>query len=162
MPTTPNYTIPTDGGSTDTWGGILNTAIIDIDADIVALTAVDALKVPLAGGTMTGRLDVLTAACTIVDKGTGSGAQSLNCAAAQAFTLTMNGATILSITNVPTGFVGVILKVVGGSAGLTHPSGTVWASGAAPTMSAGTDLLAYLTFNGGSTWIGIAVALAVA
>lgn len=56
MAATVNYswTYPTVGADLDTWGGILNQAFIDADADLKAVDDVAAAALPTAGGTMTG------------------------------------------------------------------------------------------------------------
>lgn len=164
MPTTTNYswTTPTDGGSADAWGGILNTLFTDIDTDLYDLSVLDAAKLPLAGGTMTGHVSALTSTATISAKGSISGAQSLNCALAQGFTATIGGATTFSFTNCPSGLFGFVVELTAGSTGVTWPASVLWAAGAEPTLSAGKDILGFLSFDAGTSWYGVAINLAAA
>lgn len=63
MPVTPNYgwTLPTVAGDVGAWGGILNTALTEVDTDLFAALA---LKANLAGpNTLTGA-NTFTGACT--------------------------------------------------------------------------------------------------
>lgn len=167
MPITTNYswTTPTDGGSTDAWGGILNTLFTDIDTDLYDLSVLDAAKLPLAGGTMTGRIDALNSTATVVAKGNISGSQSINCALGQGFTATIASATTfatLGFTNCPAGLFGFVLELTLGSNGVTWPASVLWAAGAEPNLSAGKDILGFITFNSGTSWYGVAINLAAA
>lgn len=56
MAVTLNYswTYPTVGADLDTWGGIINQAFIDADADLQAVQTVADAALSRAGGTMTG------------------------------------------------------------------------------------------------------------
>lgn len=58
MAATTNYswTYPTVGADLDTWGGILNTAFIDIDADLKTVDNLAVAALPKSGGTMTGKI----------------------------------------------------------------------------------------------------------
>lgn len=58
MAVTLNYswTYPTVGADLDTWGGILNQAFIDADADLRAVSDVADAALARSGGTMTGDL----------------------------------------------------------------------------------------------------------
>lgn len=164
MPTTTNYgwLYPTDGGSADVWGDILNDMIVEQDADLKTVNDLASAALPKAGGTMTGRVDTLTSTATVVAKGSISGAQSLDCATGQGFTATLSGSTTFSFTNVPTGLFGFVLKLTAGSSGVTWPASVKWAAGTAPTLSAGVDILGFVTFDGGTLWYGVPVNLAAA
>jgi len=74
------------------------------------------------------------------------------------FTKTISTATTLTVSNVPTsGTVGYfILELTNGGAGaVTYPTGTKWAKGTAPTLTAsGVDLLRFVTRDAGTTWRG--------
>lgn len=164
MPTTARgWTLPTDGGSTDAWGGILNTqTFADIDTDVTAVETTAEAALPKAGGTLTGHVAVTSASTTITALGSVSGAVSIDCSLGSMFTLTCTGAITLTLTNVPTGGLGILLRIANGTVGVTHPSGTLWAAGSAPTLSAGTDWIGYILTNGTIAPVGVSVALAVA
>ena len=164
MPTTPNYSwiTPTDGGSSNVWGDLLNDAFDAADADVYAVDVLAQAALPKAGGTMTGNLVAKTTSGTVVAKGSISGAQSLDQSAANAFTATISGSTTFSFTNVPSNASGFVLKLTAGSTGVTWPASVKWAAGAAPTLSAGVDILGFLTFDGGTLWYGIPINLAAA
>lgn len=164
MPTTARgWTLPTDGGSTDTWGDILNsTTFVEIDTDLTAVETTADAALPKSGGTMTGRIDTTTSTTVVTAKGSVSGAQTLDCSLGQFFTIICSGAVTLSLTNVPTGGFGIIVYITNGAAGFTHPSGTLWAAGAVPTLSSGTDVIGYLIKSAGTAPIGVPIALAVA
>lgn len=51
-----SWTYPTVGADLDTWGGVLNQAFIDIDADVWAIKGTADAALPKAGGTMTGKI----------------------------------------------------------------------------------------------------------
>lgn len=78
MATTVNYSweLPDVGADKDTWGGILNAALSDVDAEVFANAALAAAALPKAGGTMTGQL-------TLPGGGTGLQAITVNEVAAQ-------------------------------------------------------------------------------
>jgi len=164
MPTTTRgWTLPTDGGSSDTWGDILNsTTFPAIDTDVTSVETTADAALPKAGGTMTGNIALTSATSTITALGSVSGAQALDCSLGSFFTLTCSGAVTLSLTNVPTGGSGIIVKITNGTLGVTHPTGTLWAAGSAPTLSSGTDWIGYILTNGATAPVGVSVALAVA
>ena len=165
MPNTTNYTwvMPTDGGSADVWGDILNTLFQDIDDQMKIVADAGDTKLPKAGGTMTGNIHATTMTTPVTALGSVSGSTNLDLTLGHFFTLTCSGATSLVLQN-PTAGVGhgVVVYITNGVAGVTHPTGTLWAAGAAPTLSAGVDVVAYILKNGATAPIGVAVALAVA
>lgn len=164
MPNTPNYTwvMPTDGGSADVWGDILNTLFLDIDTDLKAVSDNADSRLLKAGGTMTGRLDGQTITAALEAKGSVSGAVSLAVGSYQGFTATIGGATTFTFATAPAGVFGFVLKLTGGSIGVTWPASVDWPAGAAPTLSAGVDILGFLTFDSGTIWYGIPISLAAA
>jgi len=92
-----------------------------------------------------------------------SGSVNLNCALGHLFTLTCSGSTSLVLQSTPAGGLGILVKITNGAAGtFTHPTGTLWAAGAAPTLSAGVDWVGYILTNGATAPVGVSVALAVA
>lgn len=167
MATTANYgwTKPTVGGDGGAWGGILNTLFDAIDTDLAALAATvstvsttASAALPKAGGEMTGEIDVITARATVSALGNITGTQALDLDVANAFTATVTGDVTISISNAPGGthFVALFLKITnGGAFTTTLPAGITWAGGTAPTLTtSGTDQLALVSYDGGSTWIG--------
>jgi hypothetical protein len=166
---TPNFSLilPEVGGSQGTWGSKTNTNWGSVDTQMktnadaaAAAAATAAAALAKAGGVMTGRADLKTAQMTRVDKGSISGAQSLDLSAAQMFTMTITGATTLSFTNTPTGTFaqGIVLKITNGGANITWPAEVKWAGGTAPALTAsGTDIVALLSFDAGTTWQGSVV-----
>lgn len=94
--------------------------------------------------------------------GSGSGTRTINLDNGNFFTNTVTGNSTLSITNVPaSGSVAAfVLELTnGGSASITYPSGITWANGSPPALTvSGTDVLAFYTTNGGSTWRGLVLA----
>jgi hypothetical protein len=72
------------------------------------------------------------------------------------FTATATGAAALTFTNPPAASIAgsIIVRIVnGGLRTWTWPTGTKWAGGTAPTMTAaGTDLLTFMTTDNGTTY----------
>lgn len=165
MATTRGWALPTDGGSSNTWGAILNdTTFPAIDTDLTGVEATADAALPKAGGTMTGELALKVATTPITALGSVGSTASINCTLGHVFTLTCTGSCALTLDSVPAGVaLGILVKITNGAAGtFTHPTGTVWAAGAAPTLGSGTDWIGYILTNSGSTPVGVAVALAVA
>lgn len=86
-------------------------------------------------------------------------ANDVNLLAGSYFTKTIGSATTLTVSNVPaTGnAASFILDLTNGGAGtITWWSGTKWAGGSAPTLTAsGRDVLGFFTHDGGTTWSGL-------
>ena len=131
------------------------------DADIgVSVQAYDA---------DTAKLDVaqtFTAAQTMTalkETKVAMGAHDIDLSAGNYFTYTLSGAQTLTVSNVASsGSVSAfVLEVTnGGSAALTFFSGVTWAAATAPTLTAsGTDVLAFFTHDGGTTWRGFVLGL---
>lgn len=167
MADTANYgwSKPTVGGSGGAWGTLLNTIVDDIDSQVHTVDVTAAAALPMAGGTMTGQLALKTETLGFVDAGSVSGAHTFDCSAAQAFAATMTAALSPSFSNVPSSGVlfGVLLWLTnGGSAAITWPSGMQFPDGAPPVLTnSGTDVLAFFTRDGGTTWTGLVLALNV-
>lgn len=161
---TTNYSLikPADGGDTGAWGPMLDTSMDTIDTTMKANADAIALKVAKAGDTMTGRLDLKTTSLARQDKGSLSGAQSLDLSLFNCFTFTVTGALALSFSNPPPGtvMIGFVLRIVnGGSAAITWPASMKWPSASAPVLTAsGKDTLLVVSFDGGTTYEGYVVA----
>jgi hypothetical protein len=158
MATTTNYgwAKPDVGGSNGAWGSLLNAIFDTVDTALHNVSVSVASALPLAGGVMTGRVDLLTTSFARKDKGTVSGAVALDLALAQEFSMTIGGATTFTVTNPAPGTVGqgMILRLVNpGSAALTWPVSFRWPGGTAPAFTAsGTDVVVALTDDNGTTW----------
>ena len=90
---------------------------------------------------------------------------NINVANGSMFSTTITGSTTFTVSNVPsTGVVSLLLEITnGGSNTVNYWSGVTWTNGTKPTLStSGTDLLGFVTHNGGSTWRGILMGRAMA
>lgn len=150
------YTKPTVGGSTGTWGTILNNFIDAITTDLTAAETTAGAALPKAGGTMTGEITALTQVWTHSALGSISGANAMDLDAANSFSATINGATTFSFSNVPSNAVYVTLELTdGGSAIVTWPSAVLWTGGSVPSLTtSGVDILTFFSRDGGTTWYG--------
>ena len=121
-----------------------------LSADWTGLTAEDATKLPLAGGTMTGAITSMR------ETRVAMGANDIDLASGNYFTKTISAVTTLTVSNVPTTgqSIGFILELTnGGSSAVTWFAGIKWAGGKAPTLtSAGVDTIGFITHDAGTTW----------
>lgn len=84
---------------------------------------------------------------------------SVDCSAGNVFALSTTGNTTFTFSNVPssgTGY-GFILKLTaGGTHTISWPASVDWAGATAPDAPASgeTDVLGFLTYDGGTTWYG--------
>ena len=157
------WVMPEDGGNSNTWGDVLNvTTFPAIDTDVTTVETTANAALPKSGGVMTGRIDTTNSTTVVTAKGSVTGSVQLDCALGQFFTVICSGAITLSLTNVPTGGLGIIVYITNGTLGVTHPTGTLWAAGTAPTLSAGTDVIGYILKNGATAPTGVPIALAIA
>lgn len=157
---------PNVAGDSGAWGTILNTLIDDVDSDLNDVKTTADAALPKAGGTMTGVLNLQTSTGALVAKGTVSGAVTLNLATANAFTATVGANTTFSFVGAPatSGVVlGAVLRLTNGGAFTVTWTNVKWAGGAAPALTgAGTDLLVFVSFDNGATWLGAVSVLAAA
>ncbi len=76
------------------------------------------------------------------------------------FSKTVNGASVLTVSNVPAAgtFYELELQIVHTSGTITLPSGTTWPGGNAPTFTAGKKhRLLLSTSDGGTSWLAAAL-----
>jgi hypothetical protein len=158
-PTT-NYgwDLPTDGGSSGSWGTMLNSIIGDdatgIDAVLQAVSDVADAALPVAGGTMTGELVTLTQTFTYSNAGNITGTAALDLDVANFFYATVTGDVVISLSNVPSGkaVFGILEITNGGAHATTFASAWKWAGGTAPTLTtSGVDVISFYTRDGGTT-----------
>jgi hypothetical protein len=92
------------------------------------------------------------------DLGNVTGAVALNLSNHCFFKATITGAVTLSITSSLSGTnianLGIVL--VNPSTNITWPASFKWSGGTAPTLTAtGTDLLTFISFDNGTTWLNV-------
>ncbi len=98
--------------------------------------------------------------------GNATGSKTIDLTAGNSVTATTTGATTWTFSN-PTAsdeLCGFVLKLVnGGSATQTWPGSVDWPAATAPTLTtSGTDVLVFITCDGGTTWYGFTAGLALA
>ena len=98
--------------------------------------------------------------------GSVSGSTTIDLTAGNSVTATAGGAITWTFSN-PTAsdeLCGFVLKLVnGGSATQTWPASVDWPAATAPTLTtSGTDVLVFITCDGGTTWYGFTAGLALA
>ena len=98
--------------------------------------------------------------------GSVSGSTTIDLTAGNSVTATAGGAITWTFSN-PTAsdeLCGFVLKLVnGGSATQTWPGSVDWPAATAPTLTtSGTDVLVFITCDGGTTWYGFTAGLALA
>ncbi len=153
-----SWNLPTVGGDAGAWGAALNVIFGDdstgIDAIVKAVSVIADAALSRAGGTMTGEILTLTQAFTAGSLGSMSGTVTMDLDAANAFFGTATGTLTFAFSNVPTGFVFLILEITnGGSQTMTFPSSVKWPGGTVPTFTvAGVDVVNMYTRDGGTTW----------
>lgn len=160
--------LPTVGGDDGNWGTLLNEYLgVEHNTDGTHITS----YLPLAGGTLTGNVDVADNLVsqaeikdyseTVVTANTGA-SYAVNLASGNVFDLTLTANCTFTFTNPPAsgkaGSVTLILTQDGtGNRTATWPASVKWPGGTAPTLSvssATVDIIQLFTVNGGTTWRG--------
>jgi hypothetical protein len=143
MPDTTNFawTKPTVGGSSGSWGTLLNALFDDIDTDLLAVQNATKLPIGAASGT------------------SGTVTLDLESKFAKYFTVTPSDTLTFAFSNVPTGgdfAVVVIVKIVNsGAETINWPASVDWPGGSAPSFAtAGTHLAMLVSDDDGTTWRG--------
>lgn len=84
---------------------------------------------------------------------------AIDCSSGSVFSKTISANTTFSVTNVPAAgnVCSFLLDLTnGGAYSITWWSGVKWAGGVAPSLtSSGRDVLAFFTYDGGTTWTGL-------
>lgn len=89
----------------------------------------------------------------------------INVSTGSTFTKTISANTTFTITGVPSGRAATFSLVLtnGGRKTVTWPSSVKWAGGSVPALTkSGTDVLTFLSNNGGTTWYGVASSIGAA
>jgi hypothetical protein len=154
-------------GGTETLTGKTLTAPV-----ISSIVNTGTLTLPTATDTLVGRTttDTMTnktlTTVSLRETKVVVAAANLDLATANCFTKTITAITTFTVSNVPTtGNVGsLILDLTnGGAFAVTWWSGVKWAGGTAPTLTtSGRDVLGFFTHDGGTTWNGVVLGLAMA
>ena len=150
--------------------------LIDAGGYITATSTNTLSNTTLAAPTLSGQLtgaDQTVSAINLKDYGeitnalgNTTGAKTIDLTAGNSVTATTTGATTWTFSN-PTAsdeLCSFSLKLVnGGSAAQNWPSSVDWPSATAPTLTtSGTDVLVFITCDGGTIWYGFVAGLALA
>jgi hypothetical protein len=156
-----SLTKPEVGASADTWGGKINA---NLDA-LSALFPSNDLAVAHGG---TGSSDLTLTG--VKETKVAIAAAEIDLALGNYFTKSSVGTLTLTLTNeAATGSVSAfVLELANGASPavtFTFNAGSTvtWAAATAPTLTAsGTDVLAFFTYDGGTTWRGFVLGLGMA
>jgi hypothetical protein len=156
--TTPTFgwQIPDQGTQSGVWGTNTLTYMNAVDASVTTIQTTANNALPKAGGTSTGLVNQFTETVKLVAKGSLSGAVTLDLSTAQYFTITHTGAVVYTFSNPPataTAAFPLMIRITNGAAGaITFPAGCKFPSGVQPVWSAGTDLVAFISDDAGTTY----------
>ena len=104
---------------------------------------------PISGGQFTGG---------VFETAVNLSASDIDVSAGTAFVKTLSEATSFTVSGVPASAVACFSRVLanGGDHVVTWPSSVRWTDGTPPELTPeGTDVLTFLTVNGGATWYGV-------
>ena len=152
-----SWPMPTVGGSPGTWGQELNDLFDDnIETTVSAIKTTADAALPIAGGTLTGELKILTEILTLVNGGNLTGAIAFDLDAAEYHYGTVTGnITGITFNNlVASGSVEYFTLELtnGGAFTVAWPAAVVWDGGVEPTLqTAGVDVIIFWTRDGGTT-----------
>ena len=162
------------GDGSTAWSSL--TYLIDVGSYLTATSTNTLSNKTLAATTLSGQLtgaDQTVSAINLKDYGeitnaigNATGAKTIDLTLGNSVTATTTGATTWTFSN-PTAsdeLCGFSLKLVnGGSATQTWPASVDWPAATAPTLTtSGTDVLVFITCDGGTTWYGFVAGLALA
>ena len=162
------------GNGSTAWNSL--AYLIDAGGYLTATSTNTLTNKTLGATTLSGELtgaDQIVSAINLKDYGevtnaigNATGAKTIDLTAGNSVTATTTGATAWTFSN-PTAsdeLCGFSLKLVnGGSATQTWPTTVDWPAATAPTLTtSGTDVLVFITCDGGTTWYGFTAGLALA
>jgi hypothetical protein len=130
------------------------------------ITVADSTRLAKVGDTATGKMHFTATDSASTALGNVTGAVSIDCSAAQAYSFTPTAAVTLSFTNPPAANTSqvILLKVTnGGAFTLSFPAGTKYPGGSLGTLtSSGVDWLGVAYDAGLSAWVVFVLGKAVA
>jgi len=162
------------GDGSTAWSSL--SYLIDAGGYITATSTNTLSNKTLAATTLSGQLtgaDQTVSAINLKDYGeitnalgNTTGAKTIDLTAGNSVTATTTGATTWTFSN-PTAsdkLCSFSIKLVnGGAFAQTWPASVDWPAATAPTLTAsGTDVLVFITCDGGTTWYGFVAGLALA
>ena len=173
-----SWLLPTEGASSGVWDTFLNDVVSGTTANSDPFDGIDKVvgdikttadaALPTAGSdspnandaVMTGQIDIFTERYETVSL-SGSGTQTINMDAANAYYVTPSATITFVFTNAGNNhFEFVQIEITNGAAQTVNwPSSVDWPGGTEPTLSAGVDLITGYTRDGGTTW-RLAIAMA--
>lgn len=162
------------GDGSTAWSS--KTYLVDVGSYLTATSTNTLSNKTLAATTLSGQLtgaDQTVSAINLKDYGeitnaigNATGATTIDLTLGNSVTATTTGATTWTFSN-PTAsdeLCSFSIKLVnGGSATQTWPASVDWPAATAPTLTtSGTDVLVFITCDGGTTWYGFVAGLALA